>query len=508
MFSKTKIFLFYLAFGGVVLFFLSQYLFFDYDFLTGYDTGIYVLELNKYLWAPFYKEIQSFYQELGALSLLSGWSFIVNVDQSIDIYRFFMIFLSSLQILVLFAIFRRLLIFKIWLTLAITMIFVFSSVSVNHFYLFIFRQFSTTTFVWVIILLTLIIKPFSIRTLLLGYFLWIIFFFHKGTSSLVLPLIWFYILLSRGKIFDKMKYGFYIFFVAFLIYLPYLINYYQILVATVKDFFSMSIDNASWPYNQQTWVSFITWKVTAYKSTFFQKVFLEDRLFGLVNILLLSKLKKIRLLRKNLLMLMWWFLLFVLFFFDFNFSSRSTHFIFLAVCSLIAVVPVSYVIISLLLFSFVIDSVPNIIQKVPYLEERSDPGVQRLLTTIDKENSLIIALGSDNNIPAQLGYTTLDYISTFDVFYRKNFLLDPTFQKLPTKIFALWYKEFVPLPEFFQDKNIYIIIGTHKQIKFGYETVDLVPSWENSIYAEKIFSAPSSKRIKYVYLYKPQYAPE
>ncbi len=165
------------------------------------------------------------------------------------------------------------------------------------------------------------------------------------------------------------------------------------------------------------------------------KVFRENVFFGAALIFSLSCLRLIK--RKSPLIhfILWGSVLLVLFLIDTNFSYRSTHIIFLIICFFIIATDIHKRILFILICAFLTTSIPFIIGRVPYLLYDSDPGVIQMLRNVKKENSIIIALGSDNNIPAQLGYTTLDYIATFDTEYRKNALMDKTFQKLPTKIF-------------------------------------------------------------------------
>lgn len=491
----------------IFLLFTSKYSLFDYDFLIWYDAGAYVLELKKYINVSNYLVVQNFNQEVATFSLLSAWWEMVKIDEPVKIYKFFITLVWGMQVLITYSIFKKISERKKWNVLLLINIFVFSIISINHLYLFIFRQYLTSILLlWLILILLLKNIQQNKKILLIWYFLGVIIFFHKWTATLALPIIISYLLTQEKWIKQIIKSGLTIGIIAFIIYLPYLITFKALLIHTLKDFFIFSVENTGGTYVKGQWVSLITGiNSGAFKESFLKKMFFDNPLFGMVCILFISWLKVTKKLKREIYILITLIILIFLFFIGSNFSQRSTYLIIFLMCTALLYnwINSSNLLKVILLGTVLVINIPIILKKSPYILYKRDPSVAEFIKKIDQNNSIIIARSGNNVIPGQLWYLTWEYWKTFDHKLLKTEWWETIFKNLGQEVLSNWHSKKIFFPKWFKGKKIYILIGKNND-NFSFNSTDKIESkkWDKSQFAEKVIETKHGSQLNHVYIYK------
>lgn len=491
----------------IFLLFTSKYSLFDYDFLIWYDAGAYVLELKKYINTSNHLSVQNFNQEIATFSLLSAWWAIVNINEPIKIYEFFIILVWGMQVLITYSIFKKKSKREKWSMFLLMIIFIFSIISINHLYLFIFRQYLTSVLLlWLILILLLKNIQQTRKNLLIWYFLWVIIFFHKWTASLALPIILSYLLTQKKWDKQIIKSGLTIGTIALMVYLPYLITFKALLIHTIKDFFIFSVENTGGTYVKAQWVSLITGTNSgAFKESFLKKMFFDNALVGMVCILFIASFKVTTNLRKEKFILITLMILIFLFFIGSNFSQRSTYLIIFLICTTLLYnwINNSNHLKIILLGTILVINIPIIMKKSPYILYKRDPSVAEFIKKIDNNNSVIIARSGNNVIPGQLWYLTWEYWKTFDHKLLKMEWWEEIYKNLTQNVLSNWHSNKIFFPKSFKGKKIYILIGKNND-NFSFNSSNKIESkkWDNSQFAEKVMETKYGSQLNNVYIYK------
>ena len=496
----------YLSLAIIFGIFASVYLFLGYDFLIWYDAGAYVLELQKYIGARYYSDVQNFNQETATFALLSGFSMLVNETNLITVYKFFTILIALIQILVIYSVFKRYTTNKANIVLWL-IILTLSIISINHLYLFIFRQYITSVFLLTLLLILEIknINEYK-KYLLLGYLLAVIIFFHKWTAMLTLPIMLGFFIEERkrqGK--NIITWLLIIVTTILVLYLPYLITFKELLLHTIKGFVSISVNNVDNVYSSGQWVSLITGANSPYKEGLFKKIFFDNPLTGMIVILWVSSINKIRKNEGNTYLLTALLILIFLYGIWTNFSQRSTYLILLIACWMIfkSIHSNNLLLKIILMIAVLMINTPIILRKSPFIWSKNDPSVLTFIKNVEKENSVIIARTGNNVIPGQLWFLTWEYLSDFNHNIQKAEWGEQIFRNLTKNVLSRWHSENIKFPQALKWKSIYILIGKNND-GFSFDSENKIDSkkWDESALAQKVIETNSGIQLNHVYLYK------
>lgn len=489
-------------FLGSLLWFI--YFFNLYDFLIGYDSNTYVIEALNYINNKDTKIAQNFLQETGLYLYILELNKISGISQPISLYKILILVITLVQSCIIFLILSN-----VWGKFKIfwASIFILSIVSINHLYLFIFRQYFSASFllIWILILDKKI--NFQKKSYIIGYMLWVLLFFHKWSASIYLIILLSFLVTKIIQEKEKM----YIFLwiikiiiISSLIYTPYLIEYKDIFMKTFKDVFVISTNTAQWVYAKGQGTSLIRGGNTPFKETIIEKIFFNP-FFGIIWIILISEIKKIffwnKIKKHWLLALIIYIYLIVI---EANFSQRTMYIVFLIICLVLKEINSlkRRNVLILILFSILVTGTITVAWKKPNLNYK-DSLVSEFLMKIPKENSIIVSSGGNNNIPGQLWYLFWEYMHSFsDEVQKDKNVLTSTFEK---DLLTLGHEKNIKIPDFIKEKNIYIVIWSWADGR-RYNSLQAVESikWDKSPYAEKIISWTIGimHPLKHVYLYK------